>query len=233
MLQDQMMKFSLLGAEWVMWLLVLLSFVCIAVAVERLIYATRNRTSRSELEKALSAFLRGGDAASLQAALDKLDGLEARILSTGVDAARNSGTDAAEDAIAGAMTFEKLKLERGLIVLGTTGSNAPFIGLFGTVLGIIRAFHDLSLDTAEGSTAVMAGISEALVATAIGLMVAIPAVVLYNYFQRRNKEALGRTESLAHMVLSRFKAVPGSPGALQDDLQDDAPAKGAASRMGA
>lgn len=212
MLQDQMMKFALLGAEWVMWLLVLLSFACIAVAVERIIYASSNRTSRSGLEGALAAFLKGGSVPELRSSLDKLEGLEARIISAGVDAASEGGTDAGEEAIVGAMTFEKLKLERYLIVLGTTGSNAPFIGLFGTVLGIIKAFNDLSLDTAEGSTAVMAGISEALVATAIGLMVAIPAVVLYNYFQRRNRETLGKVESLSHVVLSRFKVLEHRTG---------------------
>ncbi|MCB9777405.1 MAG: MotA/TolQ/ExbB proton channel family protein [Alphaproteobacteria bacterium] len=203
MLEDQMMKFALLGAEWVMWLLVLLSFACIAVAAERLVYHFNNRTDRSGLDKALGGFLAGGALPELRQGLSGLDGIEARVLGAGVDAG-HLGPAAAEEAIIGAMTFEKLKLERGLIVLGTTGSNAPFIGLFGTVLGIIKAFHDLSLDSAEGSTAVMAGISEALVATAIGLMVAIPAVVLYNYFQRRNKELTGRLESLSHMLLSRL-----------------------------
>ena len=78
----------------------------------------------------------------------------------------------------------------------------PFIGLCRTVLGIIKAFHDLSLETTDGASSVMSGISEALVATAIGLMVAIPAVVLYNYFQRRNKTNLQNIETMAHMVLS-------------------------------
>ncbi|MCK6506568.1 MotA/TolQ/ExbB proton channel family protein [Myxococcota bacterium] len=204
MLEEQMMKFALLGAEWVMWLLVALSFAVMAIAVERQIYSWRNKSPRARLQGALGPFLQGGSLDQLRQALAQVEGLEARILSAGAEAAGFGGAPAAEEAIAGTMTFEKLKLERGLIVLGTVGSNAPFLGLFGTVLGIIKAFHDLSLDTAEGSTAVMAGISEALVATAIGLMVAIPAVVLYNYFQRLNKEALGRTESLAHLVLSRL-----------------------------
>ena len=204
MLEEQMMKFALLGAGWVMWLLVVLSFAVMAIAVERQVYSWRNKSPRARLQGALTPFLQGGSLPQLREALGQLDGIEARILSAGVEAASIGGAAAAEEAIAGTMTFEKLKLERGLIVLGTVGSNAPFLGLFGTVLGIIKAFNDLSLDTAEGSTAVMSGISEALVATAIGLMVAIPAVVLYNYFQRLNKEALGRTESLAHLVLSRL-----------------------------
>lgn len=205
MLQEQMMKFALLGAGWVMWLLVLLSFAVIAISVDRKLYNFRHRSPRKALQRVLGTFFQGGSAADLQEGLDQVGGIEARILSSGLTAAEFGGAAAAEEAIAGTMTFEKLKLERGLIVIGTVGANAPFLGLFGTVLGIIKAFHDLSLDTAEGSTAVMAGISEALVATAIGLMVAIPAVVLYNYFQRLNKESLGRTESLAHLVLSRLQ----------------------------
>jgi len=204
-LQEQMMKFALLGADWVMWLLVLLSFAVMAISVNRKLYNLRHRSPRKALQRVLGAYLQGGSAADLQDGLGQIGGMEARILSSGLSAAEQGGAAAAEEAIAGTMTFEKLKLERGLIVIGTVGANAPFLGLFGTVLGIIKAFHDLSLDTAEGSTAVMAGISEALVATAIGLMVAIPAVVLYNYFQRLNKDALGRTESLAHLILSRLQ----------------------------
>ena len=174
-----------------------------------------NRTPPRALQGVLGPFLEGGDADQLASALDQLKGMEARVLLSGVRAADRGGVAAAEEAIAGSMTFEKLKLERGLIVLGTVGSNAPFVGLFGTVLGIIKAFNDLSIESAEASAAVMAGISEALVATAVGLMVAIPAVVLYNYFQRRNKERLGRLESLGHMMLSCLNHSSSPPAELR------------------
>ena len=112
--------------------------------------------------------------------------------------------------------MERLKLERGLIVLGTTGSNAPFVGLFGTVLGIMKAFKELAQNEAEAASAVMVGISQALVATAAGLFVAIPAVVMYNVFQRRNKELLTRVESVSHLMLSRLKArSPAHPSATE------------------
>ncbi len=216
MLQEKMMNFALLGAEWVMWLLVILSVVCLAIAFERGVYLFLNRTKSDELSAGLSEFLKTGELRAFRERLDKIGGVEARVLAAGVEAAE-SGVGAAEEAIAGTLIFERMKLDRGLIVLGTTGSNAPFVGLFGTVLGIIKAFHDLALsqagalsdagkNTAEAGSAVMAGISEALVATAIGLMVAIPAVVLYNFFQRVIKSTLGRTESLAHVVLGRIKS---------------------------
>lgn len=84
----------------------------------------------------------------------------------------------------------KLSLEKRLGILATFGNNAPFIGLFGTVLGIIKAFHDLGTSHEFGIRVVMTGISEALVATAMGLFVAIPSVIAYNYFVRRVKKIL-------------------------------------------
>ena len=98
---------------------------------------------------------------------------------------------------------EKMRLERRLNFLGTLGANAPFIGLFGTVLGIIKAFKDLGesgMKAVDNSSVVMAGISEALVATAVGLLVAIPAVVAYNVFQRKVKRMLSDADALAHMA---------------------------------
>ncbi len=84
----------------------------------------------------------------------------------------------------------KLTLEKRLGILATFGNNAPFIGLFGTVLGIIKAFHDLANTSDFGIKVVMSGISEALVATAMGLFVAIPSVIAYNYFVRKIKRLL-------------------------------------------
>jgi biopolymer transport protein ExbB len=205
-LEESLLSFALLGAGWVLWLLVGLSMFCMAVAVERGIYLALNTTPSGALQEGLERFIKSGDAAAFREDLDKLRGMEARVLAAGVEASLESGTASAEEAISGTLIFERQRLGRMLIVLGTTGSNAPFIGLFGTVLGIIKAFNDLSLNTDESASAVMAGISEALVATAIGLMVAIPAVVLYNIFQKRNKDLIARTESLSHLVLARLKA---------------------------
>jgi biopolymer transport protein ExbB len=112
-----------------------------------------------------------------------------------------------------AKTRARQEHERNLVVLGTLGNNAPFIGLFGTVLGIIRAFKDLSLDTDAGEQAVMAGISEALVATAVGLLVAIPAVVAFNFFNRRVRAAVTTSDAIAHVVLGELHARRAGEGA--------------------
>ncbi|MFZ5439801.1 MAG: MotA/TolQ/ExbB proton channel family protein, partial [Myxococcota bacterium] len=96
-----------------------------------------------------------------------------------------------------------------LSILGTLGSNTPFIGLFGTVLGIIKAFKDLGLSGAKGAevqSTVMAGISEALVATAVGLAVAIPAVIFYNVLQRSVKNTVARATSLGHALVGHLRS---------------------------
>jgi biopolymer transport protein ExbB len=119
-------------------------------------------------------------------------------------------------------------LDANLSILATIGSNAPFIGLMGTVLGIIRAAHDLTADTANSSpNAVMSGVFEALVATAVGLFVAIPAVVAYNIFQRSVRKRIAQTDSLAHLILATARidarAAGGVPAA--------APATGTPTRV--
>lgn len=83
------------------------------------------------------------------------------------------------------VTVETTKLEKFTGIVGTIGSTSVYIGLFGTVLGIIRAFHDISQSSSGGISVVINGISEALVCTAVGLCVAVPAVVAYNYFVRK------------------------------------------------
>lgn len=204
MLEQGMLSFALLGAGWVLWLLVLLSVGCIAISLERVYYLVSDGTSRTGLQTAIDAYLKSGDRGDLATRLGSLSGFEARVLGAGVELAEH-GPEAAEKAMAGTVAAERQRMERGLSFLATVGSNAPFLGLFGTVLGIIQAFHDLAQNTEEASEAVMAGISEALVATAVGLMVAIPAVVLYNAFSRWVRSRLARSESLGQLVLARME----------------------------
>jgi len=112
------------------------------------------------------------------------------------------GVAAAEERKAAAVERERARYEQRLAFLGTLGNNAPFVGLFGTVRGIIRAFHDLAGSALQGTQAVMAGIAEALVATAVGLMVAIPAVIAFNYFQAKVRKTSGKIDAVAQMVLA-------------------------------
>ena len=101
---------------------------------------------------------------------------------------RNRSKVELDELLTAARMEQRLVLERYLGILGTLGNTAPFIGLFGTVVGIIKAFHDLAISGSGGPAVVAAGISEALVATAAGLLVAIPSVVVYNVFLKKVKE---------------------------------------------
>ncbi|RMG93811.1 MAG: MotA/TolQ/ExbB proton channel family protein [Deltaproteobacteria bacterium] len=199
-LTERFLQFSLLGAEWVMWLLVALSVFSVYVMIERALALGAARRSDLAVRPKVLEALERGDLDGAKAAVKDAEGPAGRLLAEMLRHGRHD-RDALEAFLDAARPAEKLRLERNLSYLGTVGANAPFIGLFGTVLGIIKAFHDLAeagIKPGGDSTAVvMAGISEALVATAIGLLVAIPAVVAYNYFQRRVKNLMAGAEALA------------------------------------
>ena len=115
---------------------------------------------------------------------------------------RNIALEDLERVIATSRQEAAASLRRGLWVIGTIGSLAPYIGLLGTVVGIIRAFQDMAIHGAGGFEVVAAGISEALVATAVGLLVAIPAVIAFNGFNRLVKRHYANAEAVMRLVLS-------------------------------
>jgi len=193
------------GAEWVMWFLVFLSGVSIYLVIERSLFFLRGRTDVAALSRDASTLLASAVVAGLRKRLEAERGIVAAVLRVGVDQA-GAGAQAAEQAIAGERTRQRLRCERNLAVLATIGNNAPFVGLFGTVIGVLVAFHRFSGNMTGGAQTVMADISEALAATAIGLFVAIPAVGAYNAFQRRAKAALANADSLASMLLAHLRA---------------------------
>jgi biopolymer transport protein ExbB len=196
--------FALLGAEWVMWVLVVLSLVSIAIMIERVIYFFGQRPNVALLIDDVRKLLRSSDFAGVRKRLEGVKGVAPAVALNAMAEVEN-GPEAVDEAAASAMIRERLRLERNLAYLGTVGNNAPFVGLFGTVIGIIQAFNELSLNTSGGASAVMSGISEALVATAVGLLVAIPAVAAFNTFQRRIKALLGDADALVHTLLSGLK----------------------------
>jgi biopolymer transport protein ExbB len=112
----------------------------------------------------------------------------------------HKGSASVEEAMTSRLVLERSKLEKNLAILGTLGNNAPFIGLFGTVLGIIKAFNDLAISGSSGASVVMSGISSALIATAFGILVAIPAVVANNGFLTSLRKKLANTQSLIHLL---------------------------------
>jgi len=192
------------GSRWVLWLLIGLSVAALAVVLERLWFFARSRRQRKDVNAMLAALRKSGPEAARKA-LGEAHSLEAAVARSCLDHAAE-GAASVEEHIAAVIESDRIHYERGLAFLGTLGSNAPFVGLFGTVLGIVRAFHDLSTSAAMGSQAVMAGIAEALVATAIGLLVALPAVATYNALMRHVETAVSAANAVGHQILAYVKA---------------------------
>jgi biopolymer transport protein ExbB len=199
--------FTLIGGDWVLWILIFASVLSVTVMIERLIYFFRNRTPVERFIEAFTDRLGRDDVNGAAALADITKGAEARIAKVAL-AHFNEGEQAVEEMMASRKVAERLRFEKYLMILGTMGNNAPFLGLFGTVLGIIKAFHDLGQagNAAAGATTVMTGISEALVATAMGLLVAIPAVIAYNYFNKKVKEFAANAETIERIILAHLKA---------------------------
>lgn len=198
MLTEKLLSLALLGTEWVIWLLLLLSVFSLAVILEKFLVLRKKRGNEQTLRQKVGSVLAKKNQSAIQNIL-RDDPSSSAEVALKVIQMRDSGVDF-EDSLSIALSEEKILLESRIAILGTLGSNAPFIGLFGTVLGIIHAFHSLAINTKGGPGTVMAGISEALVATALGLFVAIPAVAAYNYFVRYIKKIMVSSENFARLV---------------------------------
>ena len=195
------------GGDWVIWLLLAASVWVVAVAVERGIVLHRERKVFDGLHLALEKLLNAGDVDKAAEMVRGRDGAAARILAAGLS--QTVSPETMEERMSFARLFEKRALDRHLLVLGTLGNNAPFIGLFGTVLGVIKAFRDLATAASAGPEVVMSGLSQALIATAVGLLVAIPSVIGYNLFQKWVSDLLAETDALAKLLTAAVRESHG------------------------
>ena len=196
------LRFSELGAEWVMWLMLALAFVLLVLAFERWLVFTRTRTDAPAMARDLVTMLDEGRIDEAQKLVARGVAMEERVLADALEV-YDRGPAVVEQILASSLAREQQRFERFLPYFGTLGNNAPFIGLFGTVVGIIVAFKELGLNPKGGLEVVGPGIAEALVATAIGLLVAIPAVVLFNTFKGAVKTRVGNTDFLGRIVLAQ------------------------------
>ena len=231
MLTQTLLRFTLLGEDWILYLLIGLSMLSVAVMLERLaFFGLRGVSGVDELAK----LLHDGDFSAAQQRLARARGMEGEVLRAAL-AAAPEGPEAVSEVIAGGIVRQRMSYERFLAFLGTLGNNAPFVGLLGTVLGIIRAFEGLAStapgQSAQGLQKVIPGISQALVATAIGLFVALPAVVAFNAFQRWLRAIVSRTNTLGHALVANLSGAE-PPGAQAKDDKPRAVAAPAQSQVG-
>lgn len=206
MIVDYLLRVAQIGSTWVLYLLLALSVLSIGVIVERSLQFRRLRDPRGGLRDRVTAALRRSDLAEAERLLAASRTVEARVVSRAL-AWRHGGPRAVADAFDSELGEARGELERGLNFLGTLGNNAPFIGLLGTVLGVIEAFHQLSGGANKAAMGnVMSGIAEALVATGVGLFVALPAVVAYNIAQKRIAAIEDGASSLGKLVTAYLEA---------------------------
>jgi biopolymer transport protein ExbB/TolQ len=226
-----LLKVALLGSAWVMYVLLALSVASIAVMVERWWFFRKHGRGGDELGEALCDLLETGDRQAAEGLLQRHDAIEAEVLLASLRWAQG-GPEALAAGIEGEMIRRRKELESGMTLLGTLGNNAPFVGLLGTVIGVIVAFADL----AEGSNKiqmdkVMGGIAEALIATAVGLFVAIPAVVAFNVYSKKITDIEDNVSSINKRLCALLAAVgtfeespaPGPVDAMKlagDSLRD-------------
>ncbi len=199
------------GASAVLWVLIALSVLSVAMIVERAIAFLRRGGNVDTLRSTLVNALQSGGFERAMQAMSTSKHPAAIVAMRGLGLKRGAALPTAreaQEAMEAEMVAQKTVLESGLGLLATLGSNAPFVGLFGTVVGIVGAFDALSHGTAaaQGSLQVMSAIGEALVATAVGIGVAIPAVASFNWFSRASKKRLAGAEILSKEILAYLES---------------------------
>lgn len=217
MITELVVRFARTGAgEGVMWFMVALSVISVAVIIERLIFFALNKGNLREMAAELNRLFLAGEYEKARALVSQARGFEAHTLRAALEVA-HLGKSAIEEVAQSASKVERLRYERGLAFLGTLGNNAPFVGLFGTVLEIISALYELGTTSGGnvGAGPVMATLSAALAATAVGLLVALPAVAFFNYFHRRLKRLQTGAEALVHVLVAHLR--PEAEGAAKAD----------------
>jgi biopolymer transport protein ExbB len=164
--------------------LIIMSILSIGVVLERLSFFKKIRAATLNLRNTVDqALLAGNHTAALAECESSESPLAAMILAE-VASGRDAESEDAQRVMALTLRGELARLKQYLPILATVASIAPFVGLFGTCKGIISAFSDISTQGMGGPSVIAAGISEALVTTATGLLVAIPALMFYNYFSK-------------------------------------------------
>jgi len=212
-LMQKLVFVAQLASSAVLYVLLALSVISIGVIIERWWFFRRRRIDVDAMSDDLRRLLAKKDVATARKTLAASESVEAAIIVEALDW-WDQGPDAVEQILVRAIRSRRKRFEAGLLFLGTLGNNAPFIGLFGTVLGIVTAFRELGTAQMGAMGNVMSGIAEALISTAVGILVALPAVVFYNVFQKKGADVEEQAGALGNVVIASMKSTKdGSNGA--------------------
>ena len=188
------------------------SILVVAIIFERVVFLVRQHVNAEQLVDAIKARLKDGDIRGAIAECDRKPTALSQVLKAGLEREPATRSEL-NDTIEVALRKYLRPFEQNLAVIGTIAVIAPFIGLFGTVLGIIRAFDDIALRGNSSPAIVAAGVSEALITTAAGLFVAVTAVIFFNFFKNQNRvyreDALWASEELVDVLSRRQQVVSG------------------------
>jgi biopolymer transport protein TolQ len=204
-MKDRIFSIAHYADAGVLYLLISLSFASLTVIFERFLRLSGITKASAEQRNRLESFLADGRAGQIDELELDPSSLEGRMMDRALNHLHANGSKGLEETFNTFVQFEQPRLERSLTFLATVGSNAPYIGLFGTVLGIMKSFNDLAEASSAGQQTVMAGISAALIATAAGLMVAIPNILAFNYFQKQVKAVVGGLDTFKEAALGFAK----------------------------
>lgn len=205
MLTEKIFAIAHLADQVVLGILLVLSVASIGMILERF-FALRKISNESQRVRGrIKLALQSNSLEDVEDLAKDHASIEGRAASYAMKHMRDAGSKGLEEVFNTFSMTERPEMERFLGFLATVGSNAPYIGLLGTVLGIMKAFNDLAISPEAGQQTVMAGISMALVATAAGLFVAIPAVVAYNYYSKQVRGILLNIESVKELCLAYAK----------------------------
>jgi biopolymer transport protein ExbB/TolQ len=184
-----------------MYILLFCSILSITILLERILYYRRkSKIKRAEFMAKIRKALKTGNVERAMEICKDTDAPFSDVVWSGLELHGHHEKEIS-NAMEREITVEITKLERHTGIVGTIGNIAVYIGLFGTVLGIIRAFHDIAAAGAGGMSIVIGGVAEALVCTATGLFVAIPAVIAFNYFTKRVETFLNDMELCASEIV--------------------------------
>jgi len=208
MLTKRFLELNLLGAEWVNWVLVIASFIGLAITIDRLLLYWRTRERFAALQSGLQGALRGQDLAAARA-LVAGDSLVRNVLRAGLDAVGRGEHDpkSVEEEMLAALAAERTRYDARVAWLTTIANIAPLVGLLGTIIGIVGAFYGLGqagTTQSAGNPQVMTSIAEALASTAFGIFVAVPGVVAYNLLKAHMGVRLREAESLMREILANL-----------------------------
>ena len=206
---ESLYKIAEASANFILYFMGFLSVVSLAIIIERFLTLSKISRNSKSIGVKFQEVITTQDTSKMKDLPNYNGSLEGKALGYGLNYLNKNSENGLDELFSSFKTMEKPKLEGNLYILGTIASNAPYIGLLGTVMGIMKAFNDLGNSPGQGNEVVMTGIGHALVSTAVGLALAIPAVIAFNFFSKKVALILNNIDATKDLCLLFSKSKKG------------------------